>query len=107
MRRLIAALLIAGGAPLALAEPHPCAAEAVTQATRLLAFHTEDDDRLWVDPELTRMPSLANPVGGEQWFDVLELWGYVYRARYRVRLIYAQLDGCVLMGQEILEFAEL
>jgi hypothetical protein len=38
--------------------------------------------------------------------DVLEVWGYIYKAEYRMRFIYAQGAGqCVLMGQEILENA--
>ena len=41
---------------------------------------------------------------GKERYDVLETWGQVYKARYRMRLIYWRLDGgCVLVGQEILE----
>ena len=58
------------------------------------------------------MKSLApirNPANRTQRFDVLELWGHVYKGRFRIRLIYAQGPGseCVLMGQEILEYADL
>jgi hypothetical protein len=36
--------------------------------------------------------------------DVLEVWGHIYKADYRMRFIYAQIaDSCALMGQEILE----
>jgi hypothetical protein len=39
---------------------------------------------------------------------VLEVWGHIYKGRYRMRLIYHPLAGeCVLMGQEILEYADL
>jgi hypothetical protein len=40
-------------------------------------------------------------------FDVLEVWGHIYKADYRMRLIYAQIKGsCALMGQEILEASD-
>jgi hypothetical protein len=33
-------------------------------------------------------------------FDVLEVLGHIYKADYRMRLIYAQIKGsCALMGQ--------
>lgn len=40
---------------------------------------------------------------------VLEVPGFVYKANYRVRLLYASVqgDGCVLMGQEILDLSGL
>ena len=39
--------------------------------------------------------------------DVLEVTGHVYKANYRMRLIYAQIKGsCLLMGQEILEASD-
>ena len=42
-----------------------------------------------------------------QTFDVLEVWGHIYKADYRMRLIYAQIKGsCALMGQEILEASD-
>ena len=54
------------------------------------------------------MPPLRNPVNLRQRFDVLEVRGYVYKANYQMRLVYAQIPGaCALMGQEILERASL
>ncbi len=45
---------------------------------------------------------------GSGHFDVLEIWGHIYKADYRMRFIYAQIKGdCVLMGQEILEASNL
>ena len=38
--------------------------------------------------------------------DVLEVWGYIYKAEYRMRFIYIQSkdkNSCALMGQEIIE----
>ena len=54
------------------------------------------------------LPSIANPANPKQRFDVLEVWGDVYKGRYRMRLEYYRSGGsCVLMGQEILEHASL
>ncbi len=51
---------------------------------------------------------IRNPANKKQSFDVLEVWGTIYKGQYRMHLIYAQLGGsCVLMGQEILEHASL
>jgi hypothetical protein len=88
--------------------PHACAAEARVQARKLLMFHTEADRNVGIDDAVTVLPSIANPAAKQQRFDVLELHGYVYKANYRIRLLYAQVPGpCVLMGQEILEHAKL
>jgi hypothetical protein len=87
---------------------HHCAADARVQARKLLVFHTEADRNVGIDEEVKVLPSIANPAAKQQRFDVLELHGYVYKANYRIRLLYAQVPGpCVLMGQEILEHAKL
>jgi hypothetical protein len=87
---------------------HPCAANAIKQAKALLIFHTGADANVGVDDTYKLLAPLRNPVNPRQSFDVLEVHGYVYRANYQMRLIYAQLPGsCVLMGQEILERSSL
>jgi hypothetical protein len=90
------------------AAEHRCAADARVQARKLLMFHTEADFEVGIDEAVNVLPSIANPAAKQQRFDVLELRGYVYKANYRIRLLYAQVPGpCVLMGQEILEHAKL
>lgn len=91
------------------APTHRCAAAAAEQAVKLLAFHHGADDRIAVDAKSARrVGGLRNPADRSQTFDVLEVWGYIYKGQYRMRFIYAQLPGeCVLMGQEILEYARL
>jgi len=85
-------------------QTHPCAADAVKQAKALLIFHTSADVNVGIDDTVRMLPPLRNPVNRRQFFDVLEVRGYVYRANYQMRLIYAQIPGsCALMGQEILE----
>jgi hypothetical protein len=90
------------------ATEHRCAADAREQARKLIAFHTESDRNVGVDDVVVQLPSIANPAAKKQRFDVLEVRGYLYKANYRIRLLYAQVPGhCVLMGQEILEHAKL
>ena len=74
-----------------------------------VAFHLGPDDRIAIDRRSVRqVGTLPNPAARWQIHDVLQVWGYVYKGRYRMRLVYARLPGqCVLMGQEILEYARL
>ena len=85
-----------------------CTKDALVQAKKLLAFHVDNDDRAAVDDNVTVLPSIRNPVNPKQTFAVLETWGWVYKARYRMHLIYwVDASACILMGQEILEYANL
>lgn len=85
-----------------------CSAPAIAQARKLLNFHADGDDRIAIDDKVKELPSLKNPADAQQRFQVLEVWGYIYKARYRMRLIYAPMSGsCTLMGQEVLKFAKL
>lgn len=91
-----------------LAGTPDCSASAIAQARKLLNFHADGDDRIAIDDKVKELPSLKNPADAQQRFQVLEVWGYIYKARYRMRLIYAPMGGsCTLMGQEVLEFAKL
>lgn len=95
----------------ALAHPapiHHCAADAVMQAKQLVQFHTGTDRRIDIENSIKVLAPIRNPANRKQYLDVLEVWGYVYKAQYRVRLIYSRLPReCLLMGQEILEYASL
>jgi hypothetical protein len=83
---------------------HRCSADAIKQAKALLIFHTGADVNVSVENTFKVLVPLRNPVNRRQYFDVLEVHGYVYRANYQMRLIYAQIPGtCALMGQEIIE----
>ena len=109
MRTALTFVLLTAG--LAHASEARCATAAKAQAAKLLAFHFgEADDRISIDGSVKVLPPLKNPANKAQSFEVLESWGSIYKARYRMRLIYARLEGsteCVLMGQEILEHASL
>jgi hypothetical protein len=65
--------------------------------------------RIEIRPEVTALAPIKNPVNPKQSFDVLEVWADIYKGRYRMRLLYyTNIPGqCVLMGQEILEYADL
>jgi hypothetical protein len=91
------------GVPRRAALPVPCAADARVQALKLLRFHT-DDERAAITPASVRRIGTVAALRGRHRFEVIEVEGYVYKASYRLRLIYAPMGGdCVLMGQEVLE----
>ena len=104
---LVTTLLATAQAPQPRVAPHRCAADARAQAPRLLALHRGPDDRIAIDSAVRVLPSVRGPAGGT--LEVLEVQGFIYRARYRMRFLYAPARApggdCVLMGQEILELA--
>lgn len=89
-----------------LAAPPPCEADALAQAQRLLAFHSNNDDRAGVASHAKVLPSVTNPANRKQQFLVLEVMGDIYKSNYRMRFLYYPEGGeCLLMGQEILELS--
>ena len=85
-----------------------CGEQARAQAERLLAFHVGPDDRISIRTEVEQLDSVPNPGAPEETLQHLEVWGDIYKGRYRMRFLYADVyDGCLLMGQSIMEFAEL
>ena len=85
----------------------PCASRAVDRAKQLLTFHSGADDRMTIDETVKQLPSIRNPENPAQSFQVLEAWGYIYKGRYRMRFLYfnSRATSCLLMGEEILEYA--
>ncbi len=109
---ILSAALLAAGATAAQAAPaHRCAADAVKRATPLLALHfednsTADNSNISIGDDVKVLPPIKALKGAGR-FHVLEVWGYIYKAEYRMRFLYAQIPGqCVLMGQEILEASD-
>lgn len=82
-----------------------CKTEALKEAHKLLSFYRDNDDRIAIDDKVTPLAKIKNPANEKQLFDVLETWGYIYKGRYRMRLIFSA--DCTLMGEEILEYATL
>ena len=78
----------------------------------LIVFYRHPDETgfsgQWsVDESAAKVRTVA-AITGKRRYDVLQVWGNVYKGRYRMRLIYAIVRGeCVLMGEERLEDAIL
>ncbi len=101
-------LLLTISSPVFASPLHHCEDEAKTQAKKLLAFHFDSAERIEIENTIKSLHPIRNPANKQQFFDVLEVWGNIYKGQYRMRLIYAQIPGeCILMGQEILEYAAL
>jgi hypothetical protein len=109
LARFVVLLALMGSCFLARAADPPCAAKAIDSARKLLTFHAGADDRIEIDKTVKKLPSIRNPESPNQRFDVLEVWGYIYKGKYRMRLIYynSPATSCLLMGQEVLEYARL
>ena len=106
MRYVLAALLFIVVPTAALA--HPCDDDAIQRGMPLLKLQFEADEleNAGVDDTVRQLPPIKALKGSGK-FDVLEVWGHIYKADYRMRFIYAQIaDFCVLMGQEILEASD-
>jgi hypothetical protein len=87
---------------------HHCASTAMEQAKKLLVFHAGSDNRIEINQSVKKLAPIQNPANKKQRLDVLEVWGSIYKGQYRLRFLYAQIAGeCILMGQEILEYASL
>lgn len=80
-----------------------CKAQAVTEAKKLLAFYRDNDDRADIDNNVTPLARMRNPENRAHYFDVLQVWGTIYKGKYRMRFLF--LSDCTLMGEEILEYA--
>ncbi len=84
---------------------HACATDAKARAAKLLALHTDNDERASVADKVTAIAPVKAARGRGR-LDVLEVTGYVDKAHDRMRFLYSQAPGaCALVGQEILEFA--
>ena len=108
MKSAIAGFLFTISAATAQAAPHACASDAIAKAEQLLRLHGEaqTDQPVAVEEGVKILPPVKALKGNGR-FDVLEVWGHIYKADYRIRLIYAQIKGsCALMGQEILEASD-
>ena len=105
---VLCAIVLATLSPASAQPPHHCSAAASEQAQKLLVFHFGPDNRIEIDRAVKVLAPIRNPANRAQRLDVLEVWGHIYKGDYRMRFIYAQSSkDCVLIGQEILEFASL
>ncbi|WP_261641502.1 hypothetical protein [Erwinia mallotivora] len=84
-----------------------CKENALKDAKKLLSFYRDNDDRISIEEKVTPLNRLNNPQNNYQKFDVLETWGYIYKGKYRMRFTYYPEADCALMGEDILEYADL
>ena len=102
--RLTATLLLLSTS-LASAQTHHCAKDAIAKAMPLLKLHFDQAEKLenaGIDDQVKVLAPIKALKGNGR-LDVLEVWGHIYKADYRMRFIYAQGKDCALIGQEILE----
>ncbi len=108
IRNLTMIILLVASSLVGAATPQCSDDDAIDQARKLLVFHFGDDERIEIDSTVKELMSVANPANENEQFKVLEVWGFIYRGQYRMRLTYYPVDGaCVLMGQEIMEYASM
>jgi hypothetical protein len=101
------AVFVFASASVCEAKTPSCEKQATEDARKLLNFHSDGDERIEIDSNVKKLHPIKNPAAPSQKFDVYEVWGQIYKGTYRMRLIYYPMDAsCVLMGQEILEFAK-
>lgn len=106
--RMLMLPALVGASTMAHAETIACADQARSKAAELLRFHYGEPVPVHVDEEVRARPRMRNPGNREQKLDVVEVTGKIYRASYRMRFIFFVNDGqCALLGQEILEHADL
>jgi hypothetical protein len=104
----LCAMTSARPSPVSAQPAHYCASAASEQAQKLLAFHFGPDGRIEIDKSVKVLAPIRNPANRAQRLDVLEVWGHIYKGQYRMRFIYARSPKeCVLIGQEVLEYASL
>ncbi|WP_313572740.1 hypothetical protein [Pseudescherichia sp.] len=102
---LISTLVTGGAYAAAQSSSLACKQGALNASQKLLAFYRDNDDRIVIDDKVTPLAKIKNPANEKQLLNVLETWGYIYKGRYRMRLIFS--SDCILMGEEILEYANL
>ena len=107
MKLLLAVAALLTAAAIAPAIAHPCDADARTRAVPLLQLHFEDPQvEVGIGDDVKELAPVKALKGSGK-FDVLEVWGYIYKAEYRMHFIYAQIPNeCLLMGQEIIEASD-
>ena len=107
MKLVLAAAIVISTVLTVPALAHPCDADAQARAVPLLQLHFEDPQADVGVGDDVRELAPVKALKGSGKFDVLEVWGYIYKAEYRMHFIYAQIPNeCLLMGQEIIEASD-
>ncbi len=77
--RFLVLLGLIGSCSFCYAADIPCASRTIDRAKQLLTFHSGPDDRMTIDKTVKQLPSIRNPENPAQSFQVLEIWGYIYK----------------------------
>jgi hypothetical protein len=88
---------------------HKCEGIVKNKGIELLKNFIEIDDvsQISLDDKIKALPRIKSP-NNKMKYDVLETTGYGYKGEYRLRFIFAKVNnGCILMGEEILDLSEL
>ncbi|AXQ30486.1 hypothetical protein D0B54_18170 [Solimonas sp. K1W22B-7] len=109
MRSLLFALLLTTAGLCHAGVVEDCAADARERARKLLGFHFGSDEDFSIDDKVKLLAPIRNPASPKQKLEVLEVWGFLYKGQYRMHFIYSpsRSTPCLLIGQEIIEFAKL
>jgi hypothetical protein len=110
MKFAIVTVMLAASFALPARAEHACAGDALKRAEALLKFHVQDSGAEAHRIEIAKDAKLLKPIrtpASKGKFDVLEVYGFIYKAEYRMHFIYAQIPvTCALMGQEIVEMSD-
>lgn len=87
---------------------HRCEATALASANLLLPFYLASEAGVKYEYGDVLLKGTIKSPNGKMKYDVLEVFGFVYKAEYRMRFIFANIgEDCLLMGQEILDMSSL
>jgi hypothetical protein len=89
---------------------HRCEDSALNLAVPFLAqfVGVTDESLVDIDKQVVIRPTIKAPATKKR-YDVLEIGGaYGKNGQYRMRFIFSQMkEGCILVGQEIIEYTDI
>ncbi len=94
--------MVAKPRPTPARQVHACADAARATALQLLRLHSDNDERAAIEGPVKKAAKVRAPKGKGK-LDVLEVKGFVYKAEYRIRVLYLPAQGCARVGFELIE----
>ena len=81
-----------------------CVTQAKETALKILKLHSNNDDRASVAETVTAKPGISSPRKVK--LEVVEVPGFVYKAEYRLRVLFLQEpQSCTVMGFELVDLS--
>ena len=81
-----------------------CITQAKETALKILKLHSNNDDRATVAETVTAKPGINSPTKVK--LEVVEVPGFVYKAEYRLRVLFLQEpQSCTVMGFELVDLS--